>query len=125
MDRNAGEVRSLAGFEETAAANSTVDPGVTYWPISILSDFLCFVFLFRVFRGQNFFHESHETDQPGNLNKKTFHQTLKLFAIRENLGEDILPVCGGFVYRLGREILILERRVRFPYLLPNKRKGKN
>ena len=24
----------------------------------------------------------------------------------------------GFVYRLGREILILERRVRFPYLVP-------
>ena len=40
---------------------------------------------------------------------------VSIFAVLKNNG--VIPYNGGFVYRIGRKIFILERGVRFPYPL--------
>ena len=54
------------------------------------------------------------------VKSKLRHSPNKLkLAIKENLGENYFLFCGAFVYRLGREVLNLERGVQLPYALPN------
>ena len=70
-------------------------------------------FVFFVDRSEIFSHELHEMHETALSRNKAVLQ------IRGEFVRITVAFFAGFVYRLGREILILERRVRFPYLVPN------